>query len=365
MADAALRIGVDGRELLGSPTGVGRYLSGLIDAWMSDAEFPHHLTVFAPAEPPASRSTDPRITWHVLASTHSGTWWEQTTLARGARAARLDVFFAPGYTAPLRIASPLVVAIHDVSFFAHPEWFSGREGLRRRWLTRLAARRARRVVTISQFSAGEIMRWLGIAPEKIVLAPVGASRSIAGVPGFREPMVLFVGSLFNRRRLPELIEGFAIAARHIPGARLVLVGDNRTSPPIDPLAVAGQYGVRDRVSWRAYVDDAELARLYDQARVFTFLSDYEGFAITPLEAIAHHVPVVLLDTPVSREVYAEAARLVAPQPAAIGAAIAELLQDDRAHAELLRSGQRALTRYSWTTSARIVRDALETAARER
>ena len=91
-----------------------------------------------------------------------------------------------------------------MSFFAHPEWFTPRERLRRQWTTRAAAMRARRVVTVSRFSAGEIARWLGVPRERIVVAPNAAFdvRRPDPMPA-RTPVVLFVGSLFNRRRIPD------------------------------------------------------------------------------------------------------------------------------------------------------------------
>ena len=91
------------------------------------------------------------------------------------RRERPDVFFAPGYTAPLTVAAPLVLTIHDVSFFAHPEWFSFREGLRRRLLTAWSARRARRVITDTEFSRAEIRRHIGIADDRTRVIPLGIS----------------------------------------------------------------------------------------------------------------------------------------------------------------------------------------------
>ena len=364
MGDRVLHIGIDGRELLGAPTGVGRYLSNLLREWAADSTFGHRVTIFVPRDPSAiALQRDARFTWRVLASPHAGTWWEQTTLAAAARSAGLDVFFGAGYTAPLRLASPSVVAVYDVSFFAHPEWFSAREGLRRRWLTRAAARRANTVITISEFSAAEIVKWLGIPRSVIRLARPGAPAVIPGPRGSeRPPYVLFVGSLFTRRHIPELIQAFAAATRRVQGARLLLVGDNRTRPRIDARALARQAGVGAAVEWKEYVSDDELAELYAQARVFAFLSDYEGFAMTPLEAIARGVPPVLLDTPVAREVYGDAARLVSLAPETVSAALVDLLQNDAAHAALVDAGGRCLARYSWAETARVVRRALEEAA---
>lgn len=365
MADPRpLHIGVDGRELTGHPTGVGRYLNAVLREWARDASMPHRITVWLPSEPSAELvGLGPRITFAVERASSGGTWWEQSQLAAAVNRSDVDVFFAAGYTAPLRVRCPVVLAVYDVSFCAHPEWFGWREGIRRRWLTRRSAARAALVITISEFSAQEIVRYLGTDRARIRLAVPGAPDAGPPVTTSRGPLVLFVGSLFNRRRIPELIRGFSIAAKRVPDARLVLVGDNRTHPPIDPAGLARELGVADRVEWREYVDDQTLQSLYDRARVFAFLSDYEGFAMTPLEAIAAGVPPVLLDTPVAREVYDDAARLVSAEPAAIADALSTLLTDAGAHAALLDAGRRRLSRFSWSRAAGVIRQALEDAAR--
>lgn len=364
MADRPLHVAIDGRELLGQPTGVGRYLLELLRVWAADPVTAHRFTVILPGPPPPHLTgLGPRVTWHVEPATAAGTWWEQVRLPRALARVAPDVLFAPGYTAPLQRLCPTVVTIHDVSFWAHPEWFPRREGIRRRWLTRTSARRAARIVTASVFSAGEIVRWLRVPISRIEVAPAGAP---AAAPRREGPppgqVVLYTGSLFTRRRIPALLTAFRLVAAQVPAARLVLVGDNRTRPSIDPIVLAAQEGIRDRVDWRAYVSDEERDRLYATARVFVFLSDYEGFGLTPLEAIAHGVPPVLLDTPVAREVYGDAARLVPADPAAIAAALTSLLQDDRAHQDLVAAGARRLSAFSWTRSAAIVLRALEQAA---
>ena len=357
-----LHIGIDARELLGQPTGVGRFLREVLQAWSESPETPHRFALFAPEAPPAwTAALGPRFSTHVAPGMRGGTWWEQVHLPRLVRSTGVDVLLAPGYTSPLRLARPSVLVIHDVSFFARPEWFGWREGLRRRWLTKAAARRAHSVVTVSEFSAGEIARWIGVPRDRIHVVRHGRPRAQPAAVGDRPPLVLFVGSLFNRRRVPELLDAFARAAARVPDARLVLVGDNRTNPRIDPLAVANELGVADRVEWRAYVPDEELERLYRSARVFAFLSDYEGFALTPLEALTHGAAPVLLDTAVAREVYGPAARLVPPDADRIAAALVDLLTDEDARAALVAEGRRLMDRYSWTEAASLVLDAIERA----
>jgi glycosyltransferase involved in cell wall biosynthesis len=361
-----LHIGVDGRELIGHPTGVGRYLHALLREWAQDPSTPHRVTVWLPSDPTAELLTlGPRISFAVERASRAGTWWEQTTLANAVNRAGVDVFFAAAYSGPLRVRCPIVLAVYDVSFCAHPEWFRWPEGMRRRWFTRWSAARAALVVTISEFSASEITRYLGISRDRIRLAPPGAPSVTTATTGSRHPLVLYVGSLFNRRRIPELIRGFSLTAARVADAQLVLVGDNRTHPRIDPIALAAELGIESRVEWRAYVDDQTLQSLYERARVFAFLSDYEGFAMTPLEAIAAGVPPVLLDTPVAVEVYGDGARFVTTEPVTIAQALTTLLTDDRAHDALLEAGRQQLRKYSWPRAASAVRQALEDAAASR
>jgi glycosyltransferase involved in cell wall biosynthesis len=243
-----------------------------------------------------------------------------------------------------------VVTIHDVSFTAHPEWFSWREGLRRRTLTRLGARRAARVITQSDFSKREIIRHLRVDPSRIDVFYLGVSPLHRA--GERERLVLYVGSIFARRHVPELIEGFGRLAARVPDARLEIVGDNRTTPRVDVDALIAASGLASRVHARSYVSDADLGRLYGSAAAFAFLSDYEGFGLTPLEAMAAGVPVVVLDTEIAREIYGPAAVfLKQPDPDLIADALERVLVDDRERARLIDAGAAQVDRYSWRECA--------------
>lgn len=360
-----LRIGVDGGELVGRTTGVGRYVREVLRAWVS-MPIRHQLVVFVPETPPVDlvAALGPTIEWKTTGRGARAVVWEQWHLPRAVAAAGIDVFFAGAYTAPLRLPCPFVLVVHDVSYFAHPEWFAPRERWRRQWLTRWSARRASTVLAVSAFSAGEIARYVGIPAARIGIAHGGAPavRRATADTTAREPVVLYVGSLFNRRLVPELVAGFAALARTLPAARLVLVGDNRTYPRLDPADLAAACGVEGRVDWHAYVSDAELDRLYAGARAFAFLSTYEGFALTPLEAIARGVPPVLLDTPVAREIYGDAALFVTRDPAAVAGALGTLLTDGPAREAIVGRGRALLARYTWARTAASILDALERAA---
>lgn len=361
-----MRVAVDVRELCGRPTGVGRYLARLLEAWSDNAVAQrHHWALYAHARPALPDRWEEHFR---LVGGGGGTMWEQFSLPAALRAHRPDVLFAPGYTAPLTVPAPVVVTVHDVSFFAHPEWFSFREGTRRRLLTAWSARRARRVITDSVFSQSEIARHIGINQSRITVIPLGIDQTGSGIgqPGSgREPLVLFVGSIFERRRVDRLIEAFDEVAARVPKAQLEIVGDNRTRhPQLDLDAIRRGRAHADRIHIRSYVDDETLAALYQRASVLALLSEYEGFGFTPLEALAAGVAPVLLDTPIARETCGEAARYVAPDAPnpMIAAALIELLTDASARAEIMRRAPEVLLRYDWEIAAADTMRVIEEAA---
>ena len=159
-----MRIGIDARELCGRPTGVGRHLSGLLREWSTaPAASSHTFVLYSHQEiTPPLRSAELRVIPGA-----PGTAWEQIALPGAAKHDRLDVFFAPGYTAPLRLKTPSVVLVHDISFAAHPEWFRWKEGLRRRSLTRWSCDRARLVLTVSDAARSEIISHLGVPENRV------------------------------------------------------------------------------------------------------------------------------------------------------------------------------------------------------
>jgi glycosyltransferase involved in cell wall biosynthesis len=352
-----MRIGIDAREIVGRPTGVGRHLSGLLAEWAADgAARVHQFVLYAHAAIPDV--PEPFVT-RIVPGT-SGTWWQQVQLPRAVQNDRLDLFFSPQYTAPLRIAAKTAVVIYDVSFAAHPEWFRFREGVRLRWLSRTAAAQACAVMTISEFSRREIIEHLNVPAARIHVIPPGVPlRNTRGLSE-REPKVLFVGSIFNRRHVPDLIAAVSPLLRLHPAASLDIVGDNRTYPHEDLVGAIERERLGEQITWHRYATDERLDDLYRRARVFVFLSDYEGLGLTPLEALAAGVPPVLLDTPVSRETCGDAAVYVPrDRPQDVRRAVEQLLFDDRARSAILAAAPGVLSRYNWARAARETLQVLE------
>jgi glycosyltransferase involved in cell wall biosynthesis len=347
-----MRIGIDARELSGRPTGVGRYLRGLLREWVADERGGRHEFVLYAPEPVDIPLGARRASTRSIAGS-AGTWWEQIRLPRVAAADHLDVFFAPAYSAPLRMTAPIVVTIHDLSYVAHPEWFRMREGIRRRWVTRTTAQHATTIITVSEFSKREIVDRLSVAAAKVRVIPQGIDRPSADArPDRADPRLLYVGSIFNRRHVVELIRAVAAIGREAPEVSLDLVGDNRTFPHQDIDAAIASLGVGARVRWHRYVSEAHLRDLYERARAFAFLSEYEGLGMTPLEALTIGIPSVVGDTPAARESLGDAA-LYAPHSdvAAVTRALTAALFDESARARVLAAAPAALAKYNWPRAA--------------
>lgn len=375
-----MRIGIDGRELLGRRTGVGRYLASLCAEWSGAPAYAgHELIIYTPrplpAEAPLRNRTGPgaRLN-HATIPGAGGPWWEQSSLARRAADDRLDIFFGPGYSIPLALDIPSVVTLHDVSFTAHPEWFGWREGLRRRWLAARAAAAAQAVVAVSEFSRQEILAHLGTPPGRVRVVHNGVAAPSCPQPAGEPPLpaasgaplVLYVGALFARRRLPVLLAAFEQVSRAVPEVELAIVGPDRTWPPEDLRGIAEARGVASRVAFLPYVDDRTLAALYRRATVFAWLSEYEGFGLTPLEALAAGTPVVAGDTAVAREVYGDAVRRVPiGDPGAVAAALVEIVTRREVREALLARAGPLLARYTWTRAAAETFAVLRGAAAER
>ena len=360
-----MRIAIDARELAGHVTGVGRYLTELLKAWNDAPDAREHEFALL-AHKPVSLPPLPNL--RLVSQVHpgaGGTVWEQLALPKLVRQADADVLFAPAYTAPLSSPVPVVVTVHDVSFCAHPEWFSWREGLRRRLLTRRSAHAAARVLTVSEFSRDEIVRLLGVPSARVQViysGPSAVTRS-SDTRGSARLLILYVGSVLARRHVIELVDGFARLVRRRPEVHLAIVGDPRGVPAVDVGAHVRTAGLGQQVTVRGYVTDAELAALYGQAAAFAFLSSYEGFGLTPLDAIAAGIPTVVLDTPVAREIYGDAAhRVAAPEPALVEASLEQVLFDPAERTRLAEAWRDRAARFTWAASGRETLAAL-TAAR--
>jgi len=365
-----LVVGIDGRELQGRPTGTGRYLRSLLRHWRESGD---RLVVYFDGAPPADSVLEhPAIRARAVPGAGRGITWQQWALPRAAREDRVDVFFSPAYTCPLALDVPRVTAVHDLSFFSHPQDFTLLDGARRRLLVSLSVRASRHVLACSEFTRREIAERFPAVADRVLHVPLGPDEDLPPAPrrdearrrlGVSGPLVITVGAVLNRRCVPVLLRALARLLPRRPDVTVDVVGDNRTHPRLDLGGLVSSLGLERRVRLSGYVDEAALGDRYAAADAAVFLSEYEGFGLPALEAAARGVALVVSRAPSLGEIFGEAAAVVDPHDdIAVAAALDGVLGDAGRRAGLVAAGRRLAGRYSWQRTASLTRAALEWAA---
>ncbi|HTM68364.1 MAG TPA: glycosyltransferase family 1 protein [Candidatus Binatia bacterium] len=297
--------------------------------------------------------------------------WTQVRLSWEMLTRPPDLFFVPAHVVPWVTAKRTLTTLHDVAFMAVPDAYRpvGRAYLK--LMYRRAVRKAR-ILTVSEFSKGEIVRYFGADPDRVTAIPLGFDAGRFGPTfddelrarlhalGVRRPYFLFVGRLEAKKNLRGLLESFRRfrAARPKDDAKLVLVG--KTGYGYDREIRALGEDERLSVLQKGYVAPDDMRFLYGGATAFVFPSRYEGFGIPLLEAFACGTPVIASDVTSIPEVAGEAAVYVNPDDAdGIAEAMAKVADDAALRADLVAKGFSRVKRFSWDATARKTWDVME------
>jgi len=362
-----VKVGVDGRSLRAGAArrGVARYLGSLVPALARD--FPEdRYAVLVPGKPGTAVRrvvAGPNV---ILRSTlvDSRPLFASAALVRRPRLDRMlggcDVTWAPA-VAPLAVSRdvPLVLTVHDLSFEHRAADFSLYE---RAWhrlaRPRALVKRATRLIAVSEPVRRDLIAECGVNPEKVVTVASGPGRMPSEINGrksvLRPGYILAVGALEPRKRPDLLVEAHARARAAGLRAELVFAGEGSLQGRV------ANSGARVL----GYVPDEQLDVLYRDALALSCVSREEGFAFTPLEAMAHGTPAVVSDLPVFAETLGDGALRVAPGNAdALADALLRLERDRALRAQLVEAGRAAAGRLSWSRAAERTREVLAEAAR--
>jgi len=293
--------------------------------------------------------------------------WEQTVLpwsARGGRRLRIDVLHSPHHTTPLvPCGCRRVVTIHDLTFFLLPERYPTTRRLYFQTMTRLSARVADAVIVPSEAVKGDVMRILGLPPERLFVIPEAAGpafhpqdavavEAVRRRYGLEGPFLLSVGSLEPGKNRERLLQAFARLRTRGLKQTLVVAGQ-RAWRYEGEVPLARSLGLTDSVRFLGHVPQADLPALYSAADLFVFPSLYEGFGLPALEAMACGTPVVASNVSALPEVVGDAALQVSPLDVeALAGAMERLLRDDRLRSDLRERGLERAARFSWEKAAR-------------
>ncbi len=287
-------------------------------------------------------------------------------VARFARRLGADLIHCPANLGPAWSRVPVVLTVHDLLPFRHPEYVPGAYSRVLRTMIRLAARGARRILTVSAASRGDIVRYLRVPSTRIDVVPLaGQDQDLDAnpTPLPRLPrQLLAVGNRMPHKNFPLLLEALALLPE-VTRPQLVVTGSHGD----DPLAPAvARLGLEPWVSLRGWLHPDELDRLYAESSLIVFPTLFEGFGLPVLEAMSRGCPVVCADIPVLHEVGGDAAVYVSPHDAAgLAATISGLLDDPAELARRSTSGRDRARTFSWSATARGTVASLQRALAER
>lgn len=370
---SAVRILLDYRPALRQRTGVGAYVHETARALAASARSDESITLFSASWQDRLAGdvvaplavVDRRVPVRVLNFAWHRLGWPPVESLAGR-----------GYDA-VQAAHPLlipsaggaqVVTVHDLDFLDHPE--RTRAEIRRDYPSLAAdhARRADQVIAVSTHTAQAIEQRLGVARDRITVAPLGApdwpARTV--VPSRRDGCLLFLGTLEPRKNLGVLLDAYCRLLAMAPDTPpLVLAG--RVTTAADALVARTRSApLAGRVELPGYVSEQQKRALFERALVFVLPSHLEGFGLTAVEAMTMGVPVVAANRGALPETVGTAGRLVDPDD---GAALAQALADIIASPDLQRrmaeAGREQAARFTWRETARRTRDAWHLAVEHR
>jgi glycosyltransferase involved in cell wall biosynthesis len=287
---------------------------------------------------------------------------ETTLLGWLASRDRLDVLHNVALTAPFRTRPANVVLLADVTWLRQPETVGHARSLLWRMLVLPAARRADRLITLSEASRREIVADVNVPRNRIDVIPLGhGGRRRADPVAEKElrrrfslgsgPIILSVSALTPHKNVGALIDAIVLLREAYPEVRLLVPG-NPSAHGEELKRRANMQGVESSVRFPGWVSAAELEGLYRAADCFVFPSIREGFGLPILEAMARGLPVACARASAIPEIAGNAALYFDPhRPPEIAAALKRILDDPALARELAAGGQERQRQFTWRRTA--------------
>jgi len=359
-----MRVGIEGRTLQGKRFGVARYLVNLLGN-LIQIDHDNEYLVYLSSEIEPLGFNRSNLDFRIIRMRPS-ILWRHLRLPLAMRGDGIDLHFSPSYMVPLIESCPSIVVVHDLTFKVHPEWFSADRRFLFDDIFWRQVKHADRIITVSEHSKKDIVEYLGVDPQRVVVIqeaaderfrPVEDERDLKDIRGklaLSEGFILTVGAVHTRRNLERLIEATAKASRDfgIEPMLFILGTPASFSPTVDIPGTALRCGIQDKVIHRQYISDEDLVLLYNACGLFAYPSLYEGFGLPVIEAMACGTPVVCSNTTSLPEVAGQAVIYFDPTSVEeMADAIGRVLTDRDLSEELGRKGRERAGTFSWRRAA--------------
>lgn len=331
-------VALDASLAYGTNTGDSTYWTGLIGG-LAGMELPYEILLLSHLQKPP----DAPFRWLQVGG--GSRWRSMVGMPMAARKAGAAAYHTQYTLSPL--ARGGITTIHDVSFFIGPEWFKTKDRVLMQRTVPASARRAKKVITVSETSKRDVVKFTGVDPGKVAVtynaAPAWFKPTEAKAnPPVDGPYLLAIGARWPRKNLALAIRAANLLPDSLPH-KLLVVGKEGW----------GDEGEGHRVVSTGYLPNEQLPGLYAGADLFLFPSFYEGFGIPMVEAFACGTPVLASSGGSLPEVSGGAAEILDSfEPRDWAAAITSLLGDSGKMAKMRELGLRRSKDFSWAETAR-------------
>lgn len=360
---------LDARTATDHFPGIGRYvvnLSGALQHIAPDLD----LRLLRDPTAPAQRLTLPDLPT-IDCAVSPFTLSQQWRVRQALRSLRAALYHSPYYLMPYRPSVTVVFTCHDLIPLIFPRYFKARQRLVYRFTHQLALNTAQLTIAVSQSTKNDLQRFFRVNPARIVVVHEGVDAHFQppsraeidrGKQHYALPdrYVLYFGSNKPHKNLVRLIEAFARLVIRDQGSGIrdqrseigLVIGGHWDQRYPEARQAVEKLGLADRVYFIGPVADADLPALYGGATAFAFISEYEGFGLPPLEAMACGTPVVASNTSSLPEVIGDAGLLVDPHDvSAIAAALDRVVSDAALRANLKQRSLDRAAAFTWEQTA--------------
>lgn len=370
-----MRIGIDARLVFYNRAGIGQYILRLVE---SLAELEPKNDTFVLLQSRKDKSSIINSNGFVRKSlwTPSHNRFEQPALRFEVSRLKLDLLHSPDFIPPFKRNCKSVITIHDLAFLLYPHFLT-KESARYYGQIDQAWRKTDHIIAVSEATKQDSIKMLGVPEKKITVIHEAANPIYRPLPAeearhhvkkkykLDKDFILFVSTIEPRKNLPSLLNAYRQLRDKYKRDELLVLAGSKGWLWEEVYETVGRLNLEQDVIFLGRVPSADLVYLYNAARLLVHPSFYEGFGLTPLEAMTCGTPVIVSNTAALPEVVGDAGLMINPHDIeGLTVAMWRVLTEPELRHDLSQKGLKRAASFSWQKAAQQTLDVYHKVGKE-